>query len=56
MIATAAYQTGRTIISMEELIQFRWPADYDGSPSTMGLRQFNEDGTWYILESVYGHE
>jgi hypothetical protein len=42
----AEIDSRRTVISRLELIQFRWQLIYDGSPSTMGLRQFNEDGTY----------
>ncbi|KAL3826240.1 hypothetical protein ACHAXA_006268 [Cyclostephanos tholiformis] len=43
----AEIDSRRRFMSREELVSFRWQLIYDGSPSKMGLRKFNEDGTYW---------
>jgi hypothetical protein len=43
----AEIDSRRRYMSREELVRFRWQLIYDGSPSKMGLRKFNEDGTYW---------
>ena len=45
--ALAEIDSRRRYMSVEELVNFRWQLIYDGSPSRMGLRKFNEDGTYW---------
>ena len=43
----AEIDSRRVIMAKEELVHFNWQLIYDGSPSQMGLRKFNADGTYW---------
>eukprot|EP00571_Detonula_confervacea_P002949 CAMPEP_0172314122 /NCGR_PEP_ID=MMETSP1058-20130122/21747_1 /TAXON_ID=83371 /ORGANISM="Detonula confervacea, Strain CCMP 353" /LENGTH=82 /DNA_ID=CAMNT_0013027905 /DNA_START=407 /DNA_END=652 /DNA_ORIENTATION=+ len=43
----AEIDSQRTVMAREELIHFKWQLIYDGSPSQMGLRQFQENGRYW---------
>lgn len=43
----AEMDSQRTNLAREELIYFKWQLIYNGSPSQMGLRQFQENGRYW---------
>ncbi|KAL3764472.1 hypothetical protein ACHAW5_000136 [Stephanodiscus triporus] len=43
----AEIDSRRVEMSTYELVRFKWQLIYDGSPSKMGLRKFNENGTYW---------
>lgn len=43
----AEMDSGRNTMTSDELVHFQWKLVYNGRPSQMGLRRFNEDGTYY---------
>lgn len=43
----AEMDSRRPCMTREELIHFKWQLIYDGSPSRMGLRQFDPNGTYW---------
>ena len=43
----AEIESRRVAMTRDELVHFKWQLIYDGTPSTMGLRKFNENGTYW---------
>ena len=43
----AEIDSQRIIMTREELVYFRWKLIYDGTPSQLGLRKFNDNGTYW---------
>lgn len=43
----AEIDSRRILMTTEELVHFRWKLIYDGNPSQLGLRKFNENGTYW---------
>ena len=43
----AEIDSRRVGMTRDELVIFKWQLIYDGTPSTMGLRKFNENGTYW---------
>ncbi len=43
----AEIDSRRTVMAREELVHFRWNLLYEGKPSQLGLRKFNENGSYW---------
>ena len=43
----AMIDSQRITMTREELVHFRWKLIYDGNPSQLGLRKFNDNGTYW---------